>query len=348
MNPLKERTVTSLLPYAVVSGFFIVLYIIFKNAFSIIAPFIVAWTIAIIADPAVNKLSNHMPRKAASFITLTTLYITAIFVSILFSRHLLKYMPLHPDSLTQHLNKAISALPPKVASLVKENIQPEKLLTGPIGSAVIKNASAMVSKSTNIFGAALVSVIGSFCFSMELPAIRRLFLSCATPRIIKITKQIKSSISSAISGYLHASLLLIIVTFLELFTFMILFRFDNALSLSLLISFIDAFPILGVGFILIPWALLNFFNRNISKGLLLISFYIIISTVRQILEPRIIGNKLGLSPLATLIAIWSGLNLLGFIGIPLFPAAAVIIKDLFILISKENTGGNHRFKRKIL
>ena len=106
-------------------------------------------------------------------------------------------------------------------------------------------------------------------------------------------------------------------------------RVPYPLLLAVIISILDILPLLGVGTVLIPWALVEIiFSKDYYTGIGLFILYVIITVVRQITEPKIVAGSLGLSPLLTLIAMYAGLRLFGFFGIIIGPFALLIIKTV--------------------
>ena len=104
---------------------------------------------------------------------------------------------------------------------------------------------------------------------------------------------------------------------------------NHIIPIALLISFIDILPVLGVGAVLIPWALISMLNGHSALGIALLILYAIITVVRNILEPRLVGQRFGLHPIATLFAIYIGGKLFGVIGVFLLPLTIIIIKQLW-------------------
>lgn len=94
------------------------------------------------------------------------------------------------------------------------------------------------------------------------------------------------------------------------------------------IGILDALPIFGTGTVLIPWAILLFFGRNWGKGLMLLGLYLICYFLREILEAKMMGDRVGLSPLENLISMYVGLQLFGITGLILGPLGVLLVRDL--------------------
>ena len=101
-----------------------------------------------------------------------------------------------------------------------------------------------------------------------------------------------------------------------------------AMGIALGIAIFDLMPLLGTGGVLLPWALIALIMQNYFIAIGVFLLYLVITAVRNSLEPRIVGNQIGLHPLATLIAMILGLELIGLVGMMLFPITLVAITNL--------------------
>lgn len=112
---------------------------------------------------------------------------------------------------------------------------------------------------------------------------------------------------------------------------------EYSILFGVLIAIFDAFPILGSGIILIPWAIYEIIVQNMYRGAILLTVYLVCQLMRQFLEPKLMGKKIGIHPIAIFMAIFVGIQLFGIVGVILGPISVVIIvtvtKEYFI--SKE-------------
>ena len=83
--------------------------------------------------------------------------------------------------------------------------------------------------------------------------------------------------------------------------------------MALFIGFVDALPILGSGTVMIPWAIISGINGDINLGIAIIVLLIIMSVVRQILEPKLVSKNIGVHPIFTLIAMYTGFKVIGIL-----------------------------------
>ena len=101
------------------------------------------------------------------------------------------------------------------------------------------------------------------------------------------------------------------------------------LLMGLAIAFVDALPILGSGTIMIPWAITSALSGDLRLGISIVVIWIIMSVVRQILEPKIVSGKIGIHPIFTLIAMYTGFRVIGVLGILVGPIVLIILKSIF-------------------
>ena len=118
------------------------------------------------------------------------------------------------------------------------------------------------------------------------------------------------------------------LTAAELLIGFLLLSVDYAVLLALITAVLDALPVLGVGIVLIPYAILSFAMGNTVTGIGLLILYGVITVVRQIAEPRLVGKSLGLHPILMLIAFYAGWRLFGVAGVLIGPLLAMVIKSL--------------------
>ena len=101
------------------------------------------------------------------------------------------------------------------------------------------------------------------------------------------------------------------------------------LLIALLIAFADALPIVGSGTVLVPWAIICAIRGDIRLAIALIALFAFISIVRQFMEPKVVSNKIGIHPIFTLIAMYTGYKCIGIFGMLVGPIVIIILKPIF-------------------
>ena len=120
-----------------------------------------------------------------------------------------------------------------------------------------------------------------------------------------------------------------LLTFAELSLGFFLLRIGYPFLLALLTALLDILPILGVGIILLPFALFSLVTGHVGRGVGLLVLYAAITVIRQIAESHLVGKSLGLHPILMLVSFYVGLGLFGVAGFLLGPAIAMLAKALF-------------------
>lgn len=116
-----------------------------------------------------------------------------------------------------------------------------------------------------------------------------------------------------------------VITFIELSISFLILRINHPFLIGFIISLIDILPVLGTGAVLIPWAIISILTQNISLGISLAIIYIIITVIRNFLEPKIISGNVGINPLFTLAAMFLGIKFFGITGLFILPITLIVI-----------------------
>lgn len=98
---------------------------------------------------------------------------------------------------------------------------------------------------------------------------------------------------------------------------------------GLLAGLLDALPFIGTGIILVPLTVLQFLDGKIWRALICVLLYIVCIFVRQILEPKLIGRKIGVNPIVVLISLYVGIRLFGLAGIIKGPLGFIIVWEIW-------------------
>lgn len=336
-----------LIQFAFIAVFLFLGYLAVRYVFGAIAPFIIAFIAASLVEPIVRFLVSkvRLPRAAASTIGIILLLIAflavASFVSVFIwkeGKGLILRLPSYIAAIAEHIKHLMqndtgifSHLSDESIAKVMDyiaNYDYSTLVTGTIGGSVLGYAGNMVIQIPNILIFCIVTIVSSFFMSISFPKVKSFILAQFKPQQQNLIIDVKKTFFSTVGKYLRSYSILMFITFAELLIFFLIFGFEPALPLAFLISFVDILPVLGVGTILIPWSLVSLLSGAPWRALILICIYIVVTIVRQVLEPKVIGDHVGMMPILTLFCIWVGLKLFGFLGMFLIPITVVILKNL--------------------
>ncbi|NLL62898.1 MAG: AI-2E family transporter [Ruminococcaceae bacterium] len=149
--------------------------------------------------------------------------------------------------------------------------------------------------------------------------------------IFSVTKRI---VMTSIWKLMKAYFFICCITFSEMLIGLTIFRvlgiFESkyTIAIALVIAVFDIMPVAGTGGIVLPWAFYNLFFGNPALGFGLVLLYIVITIVRQIVEPRFIAGEMSLPPALTLAVMYTGLKFYGMVGMFTFMIAVYCVKLL--------------------
>lgn len=152
-------------------------------------------------------------------------------------------------------------------------------------------------------------------------------------RLIKHIKEI----AKALGCYLKAQSILILISFvislIGLYIFNIIgLNVQFPLMAALGIGFVDALPIFGSGTVMVPWAIISACNGDFTLGFSLLGLWALMSIIRQLVEPKIVSKQIGIHPIFTLIAMYTGFKFVGILGMLMGPIILIVLKNIFSAI----------------
>ena len=323
-------------------------WLILRYAVPWLMPFILAFCIARLIEPAVHYMRARLHFKrgyAATLCTITVLgAIIALFVLVVWRGmyELSAFIKALPFLLTK-FGASFSSIEDKIYGYVT-SAPPgmQNYLIDAIDNIIKKSAELPAAISTYILGilSSGASYMPKIILSFFTFAISIFFISSNYKEIVSflnrqipenrrdMVQTLKSDLKSTLGKWLKAQLVLCGITMVELSLAFIVIGIDYAILLAALISVIDALPVFGAGTILIPWAGLSLIGGNYTNAIAIIATYGIVTIVRNLLEPKIVGKQIGLHPVATLIAMYIGFCSFGVTGMLLFPIILIMLKQI--------------------
>ncbi|WP_203332745.1 sporulation integral membrane protein YtvI [Planococcus beigongshangi] len=170
----------------------------------------------------------------------------------------------------------------------------------------------------------IVFLIALFLFMLDLDDLKRILFSMLKDSTAEKVRFMASRLNNVIFGFLKAQFLVSVIIFLVSFVALLFIAPEVAIVMSLLIWVIDFIPILGSIIVLTPWFIYEFISGDIAQGTQLVILALVLLIIRRTVEPKVMGSHIGLSPLATLIAMFIGLQLIGFLGFFIGPLIVIL------------------------
>lgn len=322
--------------------------LLFRYFLPLVLPFLLGAGLAVAAEPLVGVLCHRVKLKrpfataigvsmAFSFLALAVMVLCAFLIRQI--RSLTGLLPqletaLHTgmDAADRWLVNLSGRVPGELGTVLTRNVHSlfagGDALLGRVTDAALKLASGILSHVPDSALGLATGIISSYMISAKLPKIRSWIqnqLSAARMEpMIAAWKRLKDGLW----GWLKAQVRLSGVTFLLTGTAFLLLRIPQALLWAGLVALVDAFPILGTGTVLVPWSLFSFLQGDHFLAFGLLGLYGATALTRSVLEPRLLGQQLGLDPLVTLMALYAGYRLWGIGGMLLAPILAMAVTQL--------------------
>ena len=313
-------------------------------------PFLIAFIISLMIEPLIKYImkKTKLTRRTSSIIifiivSIILLGILAWIIITLFSES---------SSLLQGLNNYFDKASVQVQELIQRLNFDKIKLSDEVLNIVQESSGDFLQTVSNWIRNALNGLINivtkipeiAICVGITILA---LYFICVDKIYIldqieyhlpkvwvkRLSNHLKELIQT-LGGYLKAEATLILVSFIISLVGLYILSFLNfniqyPLLMALFIGFVDALPILGSGTVMVPWAIISGLNGDLSLGIAILALFIIMSIVRQFLEPKLVSKNIGVHPIFTLIAMYTGFKITGVIGLLLGPIVLIIIKNIF-------------------
>lgn len=322
---------------------FLLLWLTARFLLPIIFPFLLGLALALVSEPLVALLQRRLklPRAICAGMGVSLSFCTlALIICVLCAfavRELGVLAGILPDLedtarsgmalAQQQLLNLTDRIPRSIRPLLQQNVRGFFSDGNALLNRVVQYVLGLAGKLlTHVPESALAlgtGIISAFMLSSKLPRLRS-WLDSRIPRekLYRLLQNL-GRLKRAVGGWLLAQLKLSCVSAAILALGLLLLRIPNAIAWALGISLVDAFPILGIGTVLLPWSLILLLQGDTARAIGMVGIFVVVSVVRSVLEPKLVGRQLGLDPLVTLIALYAGYKLWGIGGMILSPLLAV-------------------------
>lgn len=223
----------------------------------------------------------------------------------------------------------MSELPEEVSKAIKE--LPDTLIkkaTELLTTLLSTSATAVAKNVPGLLVTVIVTVVASCYLSKDYDVVMSFVHKNISSKANTLISEIKRIFFNSILKLGKSYVLIMMITFAELSVGLLIIGVGNPVSTAAIIAFVDILPVLGTGAVVIPWAIISLVTGNVWRGIGLALLYLIITVVRNFIEPKIIGDQVGLHPLITLLAMFVGLRLFGVLGMFVCPILIIILYEL--------------------
>ncbi|KMZ55645.1 sporulation integral membrane protein YtvI [Dorea sp. D27] len=312
-------------------------------------PFVIGWFIAYIASPVVNWLERRLKivKKLGSAIIIIGVLAGLVFL-IYFAgsrlwREIVALIQNMPDLYQQlesglgdigkTLDGVFSVLPKGVQNgwhaMVSNLDSTMGDLIGRFSEPTVAAAGNFAKKIPSVLIATIVTVISAYFFIADRDAVIAWSKKIAPDPVVRRMSMVIDNLKYAVGGYFKAQMKIMVVVFGLLLAGFVLLGVHFQILLALLIAFLDFLPFFGTGTALIPWALYKFMVGNYKLAIALMVLYAVTQLVRQLIQPKLVGDSMGLNPLVTLVLLYVGYKVGSVLGMIFAVPIGMIVINLF-------------------
>ncbi len=371
---VTEKRKSTLINIAYFSVLAVAYYFFMKYALDIVAPFVIAFLIALILQRPIRFISQKtkIPQKAVSIVIVA--FLLAIFAGAIalvgyklfaefkdfgeFVVHKINDLPRTIESVRLWLLDTISFLPNKLEASLAESINgfshdliartakegfsglgdlsggitenfDFSMLEGPIGGIV-----DVAKRIPWFLTAFLVSIIACFFITADYDNVVGMIKRNVSPKTEYALVKTKELFSNVLGKMIKSYTTIIFITFAEvaiglnLLQLFGIYKGSHIIVISIIVALLDILPVFGTGTVLIPWAIYSFIMGDIPFAIGLVVLYVLITIIRQVIEPHLVAMNVGIHPTLTLAGMYIGIQLFGIIGLFALPITLVLLKTL--------------------
>ena len=309
---------------------------VMRYALPLVAPFVLAAVIVYVLRRPTRFLSRvlHVPQKLMAFLLVLLFYSTiglllALTGIRLFSAvgDLVSRLPaLYTVYVLPMLNRIFDSVEQLITNMDDELVQTIHNMSNQFLSTLGQEVSGLsvrvmgmlsnvASSLPGLFIKLLLMIISTFFLAVDYDRMAVFVMRQMTDRNKAVFLQIKNYVVGTLFVCIRSYAIIMCITFVELSIGLTVIGVGNAVLIAILIAIFDILPVLGTGGIMIPWAVISMLQGNVPMGIKLLAVYLVITVIRNIIEPKIVGSQIGLHPVLTLASMFVGAQLFGVLGL---------------------------------
>lgn len=316
-----------------------VLLLAFLNhLFPVLLPFLISYAIACLTTAPAIKIEQRTGasrKKLRLFISLFSLLLLSLFVYFIGRYTIITLWEIAGNLLEgDKIGGIISGVLDPIESIFG-NALPDDIKMQ-LTDAARSFFSKIISALGDIIGSAaqflpklflflVVTLISLVYFSLDLEELNEKIKSVLPQKWGKALTAARGRILTVGVRYIFSYFAIMGITFSVMLIGFFILKVNHPFLFALLIAFFDLFPIIGVGTVVIPWAIIELILGNTGRGIGLIVLFVINELIRQFSEPKILGKSLNIHPIITLILIYASIALFGLKGLILIPILVALI-----------------------
>ena len=312
-------------------------------------PRVVGFILSLIANPMVRFLENKIKMKRKYGTVLIIIAVIAVIVLLCYGagaalvaglKGFFDYLPTMTVNAQSEITSAIDGVQnaiDKVPFLHNVDIREWGVeLKNVLGSLVsggdsptIMALSGFAKSIPNVLVSVVMGLLATYFFIADRDKLAELITAHLPESFRKKTMQMYSQILTAVGGYFKAQFKIMIVIYVVITVGLVLLKVDYAWLIGFGIAFLDMLPVFGTGTVLVPWAAVKLFSGAYGTAAGMIVLYVVSLVVHQVVQPKLIGDSVGLDPFASLLFMFIGYRVGSVVGMILAIPIGMILINLY-------------------
>ena len=312
-------------------------------------PFVIGWIISMIANPLVRLLERRLKlvRKHGSMITIIGVLAAVILIGYLAGAklvsetvNLIGSLPeiyenskLDFEEVGENLQGFYEKLPVGVQKNISEVLADlSGYISGvvqAIGEPTFEAAGNFAKNVPGTLIGIIMCILSAYFFTADRDVILGMLQKNVPEGVWKRCSDVISDLKHVVGGYFKAQFKIMGVVYVILVIGLLILKVNYVLLVALVIAFLDALPFFGTGTVLGPWAILKILSGDYTMAVGLIILYLVTQLVRQIIQPKVVGDTIGMNPLATLFFMYIGYKFSSIIGMIVAVPVGMILINLY-------------------
>ncbi len=319
------------------------------KAIGFFMPFVIGWCIACVAAPVVNWLEKRfkiVKKLGSALIVILVIGLIVLIIYLEVSRlaaeigDLFRNIPDMYDQLERELRQignSMSGLFVKLPEAVRtafqtmmENLDQYmgELISG-ISEPTVTAASNLAKRLPSYLVSVLVAVISAYFFTVEREEVLNWAKKAAPDAITERMTLVMDNLRYAVGGYFKAQFKIMAIVFLILLGGLALLKIRYFALIAFLIAFLDFLPFFGTGTAMLPWAVYKFLMGDFKTAFFLVVIYAVTQISRQVLQPKLVADSMGMNPMVTLVLLYVGYRVSSVLGLILAVPIGMVVINMY-------------------
>lgn len=325
----------------------------FKYVFPFVAPFVIAYAVAVMIEKPVNRLARVFKgRKMIASAVIVILFSAVLCVGIGLSAYFglaeiksfIKNYEYNMVTFRQtaaricfNMDGWLGLSDGQCLDFICRCMEKfEKTVdnggVSQIMTKVVTISVPAVIKTITVTGSVIICFISVVYLSVVIDNVR----DWKKDNVFRMEiKAVSDSLYRLIQVYFKIEALILVINSILCIIALLIIKNPYAVVLGILIGIVDMLPVFGTGTVLLPWALFELVNKNVTSAAVLVSAYVMTYFVREIMESKCLGDKTGIPPFVMLMVIFLGIMIYGIMGFILGPVSYCIMKALILHLKIE-------------